>query len=159
MLLASIVLLGGCATTPAEPPTAAAEPTPFNVLGREDAPVTIIEFTDLQCPYCARFATQTFPRLKHDYIETGKLRYSSMDFPLPFHDFALPAAIASRCAGEQGRFWDYREALFAAQATLGTLGAEVVKHCEQVRLGDQHEVRAAEHDRVLGRLVITLGRR
>lgn len=120
VLLASIVLLGGCATTPAEPPAATAGPVPFNVLGREDAPVTIIEFTDLQCPYCARFATQTFPRLKHDYIETGKLRYSSMDFPLPFHDFALPAAIASRCAGEQGRFWDYREALFAAQATLGT---------------------------------------
>jgi protein-disulfide isomerase len=120
VLLASIILLGGCATAPPEPPAAAAEPAPFNVLGREDAPVTIIEFTDLQCPYCARFATQTFPRLKHDYIETGKLRYSSMDFPLPFHDFALPAAIASRCAGEQGRFWEYREALFAAQGTLGT---------------------------------------
>jgi len=120
VLLASIVLLGGCAATPAGPPAAAAEPAPFNVLGREDAPVTIIEFTDLQCPYCARFATQTFPRLKHDYIETGKLRYTSRDLPLPFHRFALPAAIAARCAGEQGRFWEYREALFAAQGTLGT---------------------------------------
>jgi protein-disulfide isomerase len=118
-LAATILLLAGCAGTPAKPESD--EPlAPFNVMGREDAPVTIIEFTDLQCPYCARHATQTFPRLKADYIDSGKLRYTSRDLPLPFHSFALPAAVASRCAGEQGRFWEYREALFAAQTTLGT---------------------------------------
>jgi protein-disulfide isomerase len=123
LLLVGLALLAGCAAAPgAVPVTAAAgaEPPPFNVLGREEAPVVIIEFTDLQCPYCARHAQQTFPKLRHDYIETGKLRYASRDFPLPFHRFAMPAAVASRCAGEQGRFWEYREALFAAQATLGT---------------------------------------
>jgi len=118
-LAATILLLAGCAGTPAKP-ASDAPPAPFNVMGREDAPVTIIEFTDLQCPYCARHATQTFPRLKADYIDSGKLRYTSRDLPLPFHSFALPAAVASRCAGEQGRFWEYREALFAAQTTLGT---------------------------------------
>jgi protein-disulfide isomerase len=117
-LTASILLLAGCAGAPAK--TAADRSAPFNVMGREDAPVTIIEFTDLQCPYCARHATQTFPRLKADYIDPGKLRYTSRDLPLPFHSFALPAAVASRCAGEQGRYWEYREALFAAQATLGS---------------------------------------
>jgi protein-disulfide isomerase len=122
-LAVALGLLAGCATPPADPPANESQTpadTPFNVIGREDAPVTIIEFTDLQCPYCARYASQTFPRLKREYVDTGKLRYTSRDLPLPFHSFALPAAVASQCAGEQGRFWEYREALFAAQATLGT---------------------------------------
>jgi protein-disulfide isomerase len=116
-------LLAGCATPPADPPASESQApgnAPFNVIGRDDAPVTIIEFTDLQCPYCARYASQTFPRLKREYVDTGKLRYTSRDLPLPFHSFALPAAVASRCAGEQGRFWEYREALFASQSQLGT---------------------------------------
>jgi len=122
-LAIAIVLLAGCAATPTGSTTderQAAGDVPFNVIGREDAPVTIIEFTDLQCPYCARYASQTFPRLKREYVDTGKLRYTSRDLPLPFHSFALPAAVASRCAGEQGQFWEFREALFAAQGTLGT---------------------------------------
>jgi len=116
-------LLTGCATAPAGPAAGeqqAPEVAAFNVIGRDDAPLTIIEFTDLQCPYCARFAGQTFPRLKREYVDTGKLRYTSRDLPLPFHSFALPAAVASRCAGEQGQFWEYREALFASQGLLGT---------------------------------------
>ncbi len=122
-LAALAVLLAGCAATPAAPvadTTATAPAAAFNVIGRDDAPVTIIEFTDLQCPYCARYASQTFPRLKREYVDTGKLRYTSRDLPLAFHSFALPAAVASRCAGEQGRFWEYREALFASQSLLGT---------------------------------------
>lgn len=122
-LLTAVVLLTGCAAAPTEPASGerkARDDAPFNVIGREDAPVTIIEFTDLQCPYCARYANQTWPRLKREYVDTGKLRYTSRDLPLPIHDFALPAAVASRCAGEQGRFWEYREALFAAQSLLGT---------------------------------------
>ncbi len=125
--LASIVaaasLLTGCAAQraadPAEPdgePQAGAD---YRVLGRQDAPVMLIEFTDLQCPYCARFALQTFPQLKRDYVDTGKLRYAARDLPLSFHPFAIPAAIASRCAGEQGRYWDYRESLFRLQGRLG----------------------------------------
>jgi protein-disulfide isomerase len=102
-----------------QPAAAGATTDPFNVLGRADAPVTIIEFTDLQCPYCARYASQTFPELRRRYIDTGKVRYTSRDMPLPFHAFAAPAAIANRCAGEQGRFWEFREAVFAAQSELG----------------------------------------
>jgi protein-disulfide isomerase len=122
-LAVTLGLLAGCATPPADPPASESQApanAPFNVIGRDDAPVTIIEFTDLQCPYCARYASQTFPRLKREYVDTGKLRYTSRDLPLPFHSFALPAAVASRCAGEQGRFWEYREALFASQSQLGT---------------------------------------
>lgn len=94
--------------------------TQFNVIGREDAPVSIIEFSDLQCPYCARHALETFPRLQQQYVATGKLRYAAADLPLPTHQFAQAAAVAVRCAGEQGSFWSYRAALFAAQDTLGT---------------------------------------
>ena len=122
-LAAMALLATGCTSTPATPAAdvaPAAPPAPFNVIGREDAPVTIIEFTDLQCPYCARYARQTFPQLRRDYVETGKVRYTSRDLPLPFHEFALPAAVASRCAGEQGRFWEYREALFESQGAIGT---------------------------------------
>ena len=79
----------------------------------------IIEFTDLQCPYCARFARDTWPQLRERYIDTGKVRFATRDLPLPFHEFALPAAVASRCAGRQGKFWEYREALFRDQSLLG----------------------------------------
>ena len=135
LLLGSLLLLAGCAVTPdREPPVS--PPAPFNVLGPADAPLTIIEFTDLQCPYCARYARETFPRLRREYVDTGKLRYTSRDLPLPMHAQALPAAVASRCAGEQGRYWEYREALFAAQGTLrsepyarlaGELGLDVAR--------------------------------
>jgi protein-disulfide isomerase len=120
LTVALLLAAGGCAAAPADQATADVAPTqPFNVLGPEDAPVTIIEFTDLQCPYCARFARQTFPQLRRNYIDTGRVRFASQDLPLPRHAFAVPAAVAARCAGEQGRFWEFREALFEAQSTLG----------------------------------------
>jgi protein-disulfide isomerase len=117
--LAAALLLAGCAST-APGPSAPTPPAPFNDLGRTDAPVSMIEFTDLQCPYCARYATETFPRIRAEYIDTGKLRYAARDLPLPFHSFAKTAAIAARCAGEQGRFWEYRDGLFARQGMLGS---------------------------------------
>jgi protein-disulfide isomerase len=92
----------------------------FNVVGRADAPVTIIEFSDLQCPYCARYALNTFPEIKRNYIDTGKVRYAARDFPLDMHPFAMPAAIATRCAGQQGKFWAYRHAVFERQDALAT---------------------------------------
>lgn len=87
-------------------------------LGANTAPVTIVEFTDLQCPFCARFSAQTFPELRSKYIDTGKVRFVTRDLPLAFHSQAVPAAVAARCAGEQGKYWEYRERLFAAQKDL-----------------------------------------
>jgi protein-disulfide isomerase len=115
------LVLAGCTSTPGgQAPAQATAGSAFNVLGRDDAPVSIIEFSDLQCPYCARFALQTFPEIRRHYVDTGKVRYAAKDFPLPFHPFAVAAAVAVRCAGEQGRFWEYRHALFAAQDRLGS---------------------------------------
>jgi len=66
--------------------------------------MAMIEFGDLPCPYGARFTSATFPELRRRYVDTGKLRFESLDLPLPFHPYAVPAAIAARHAGEQGRF-------------------------------------------------------
>ncbi len=116
----------GAGTAAAAPATQAAPDAavqtgmeaPFNVLGRQDAPVAMVEFSDMQCPYCAIYALQTFPLIKRAYIDTGKLNYAAISFPLPMHPQAFPAAVAARCAGEQGKFWEYRDAVFADQAQL-----------------------------------------
>lgn len=111
--------LGACVSAPGDRSGPAdGSDAPFNELGRADAPITVIEFSDLECPFCARFALQTFPEFRRNYVDTGKVRYAARDLPLAFHRFALPAAVAVRCAGEQGRFWEYRAALFAEQARL-----------------------------------------
>jgi protein-disulfide isomerase len=82
-------------------------------LGSKDAPLTMVEFTDFQCPYCQRFHVNTFAELKRDYIDTGKLRFVSRDLPLDFHPNAMQAAEAGRCAGEQGQFWAMRDRMNA----------------------------------------------
>lgn len=81
------------------------------MLGRPDAPLTMVEFSDLQCTFCNRFATTTFEQVRKHWIDTGKLRYLSRDFPLDFHPLAQRAARAARCAGEQGRYWELRTEL------------------------------------------------
>ncbi len=88
------------------------------VLGNKDAPVTIIEFSDFQCPFCARFFSETFPLLEENYVNTGKVKIVFRDFPLNFHPEAEPAALAAECADEQGKFWEYHDLLFKNQDAL-----------------------------------------
>jgi protein-disulfide isomerase len=85
----------------------------FVMLGSKEAPLTIVEFTDYQCPFCQRFHTTSFPDLKKNYIDTGKVRFYSRDLPLDFHSNAMRAAQAARCANEQGRFWSLRDVMGA----------------------------------------------
>jgi protein-disulfide isomerase len=119
-MVAVLLLAAGCAATPSAPEgeSEAAAAAPFNELGSVDAPVLIIEFSDLQCSFCARHASQTFPELRRNYIDTGKLRYAVRDLPLPMHAYAVPAAVAARCAGEQGKFWELRQAIYLARGRL-----------------------------------------
>jgi len=70
--------------------------------GNADAPITIVEFSDYECPFCERFWSQTFPSIVSNYIDTGKVKFHYRDFPLGFHQNAQKAAEAARCAGEQG---------------------------------------------------------
>jgi len=85
--------------------------------GKDDAPVTIVEFADFQCPYCRRFDQSTFAELKKNYIDTGKVRFLARDLPLEFHANAQRAAEAARCAGDQGKYWEMRQALFASSGS------------------------------------------
>ena len=86
------------------------------VIGNVDAPITIIEFSDFQCPFCARFHTQTLPLILEEYIEQGKVKLVFRDFPIQsIHPNALPASIAAECANEQGKFKEMHDALFNYQ--------------------------------------------
>lgn len=101
-------------------------------LGRAAAPLTMIEFTDYQCPYCRRFQAEVWPKLKHEYIDTGKLRYIARDLPLAIHAAAAPAAEAAHCAGEQGKFWDMHAALLGGPADL--IGGGIERRARAVGL-------------------------
>jgi protein-disulfide isomerase len=84
----------------------------WHAIGRADAPVTLVEFADFQCSYCKKFHTEAYAELKKNYIDTGKLRFVSRDLPLEFHPFALKAAEAARCASDQNKYWELRDALY-----------------------------------------------
>ena len=88
-------------------------------IGRKDAPVTLVEFTDYECPYCSRFHKNTYGQLKKNFVDTGKVRFISRDLPLPFHKNALKAARASRCAGDQNKYWEARHLLSSNPKKLG----------------------------------------
>lgn len=91
------------------------------VLGDVDAPITLIEFGDFECPFCKQLHDQTMKRIRDEYVSTGKVRMVYRDFPLSFHPSAVPAAEAAECAKEQGGFWNYHDALFENQASLAQL--------------------------------------
>ncbi len=89
------------------------------VKGDPNAPLTIIEFTDMQCPFCSRFAKETFTQLESEYIQTGKVRYIVKNFPLiVMHRDAFLAAQANHCAAEQQRAWEMHERMFGNQQKL-----------------------------------------
>lgn len=87
------------------------------VLGNPDAPVTIVEFSDYQCPFCARHFQETWPQLQGEFVNTGRVRYVFKDFPLTgIHPQAPKAHEAARCAGEQDAYWTMHDRLFAGQS-------------------------------------------
>ncbi len=88
-------------------------------LGKNDAPLTMVEFTDFQCPFCGRFEATTFPEIKKNFIDTGKLRLILRDLPLSdLHPYALKAAQSVHCAGDQGKFWEMKDLVFKNQSRL-----------------------------------------
>ena len=88
-------------------------------IGNERAKVTIVEFSDFQCPFCRTFWNGAYQQIKKEYIDTGKARFVYRDFPLSFHPAAMPAAQASQCAKDQGKFWEMHDKMFSEQEKLG----------------------------------------
>lgn len=91
------------------------------ILGEVDAPVTIVEFGDFECPFCKRMHDDAGKQIRAEYVKTGKVRMVYRDFPLSFHPSAVPAAEAAGCAQDQGKFWEYHDALFERQAQISTI--------------------------------------
>ena len=87
-------------------------------MGDAKAPLVIVEYTDLQCPFCQQFHNTAFAQIKANYIDTGKVRFVSRDFPLDFHENARRAATAGRCAAEQGKFWEMRHVMIVNAEAL-----------------------------------------
>jgi protein-disulfide isomerase len=88
-------------------------------MGKADAPLVFVEYTDFECPFCQRYHLDSFEQVKKDWVDTGKLRYYSRDFPLDFHPNARRAALAARCAGDQGKYWELRNAMIKNADQLG----------------------------------------
>ncbi len=101
--------------------------------GNEGAPVTIVTFSDFECPYCSR-VTPTITRLKKEY-GPEKIRIVFRDMPLPSHPRAVPAAMASHCADEQGKFWEYHDMLFDNQRKLSD--ADLKTYAKNLKLDEK----------------------
>ena len=101
-------------TQPTPPIKISADNDP--IIGNPDAKISIIEFSDFQCPFCARFHIQTLPLIIEEYIEDGKVKLVFRDFPIQnIHPNALPASVAAECANEQGKFKEMHDILFENQ--------------------------------------------
>jgi len=114
---------GPSPTQPSPKPT----PTPSTVQvsvdddpakGSASAPVTIIEFSDFECPFCSRFYSNTLDQIDEEYIKTGKVRFVYRDFPLSGHRNAQKAAEGAECADEQGKFWEMHDKIFDNQRAM-----------------------------------------
>ena len=90
------------------------------LLGNEQA-MWVVMISDFQCPYCRQWHDQSMANLRRDYIDKGTVRMVYLQFPLNTHRHAKAEAVASLCAGAQGRFWEYADSLFARQETVGKM--------------------------------------
>ena len=98
--------------------------------GGAGARVVVVEFSDFQCPFCARHAKQTLPQIEREYVDSGKVRYVMRHLPLEaIHPDALRAAAAAECAGEQGKYWQMHERLFGNQQALSA--ADLARYAQE----------------------------
>jgi protein-disulfide isomerase len=88
------------------------------VRGNLDAPVTMVEYSDFTCGFCLKFFKETWPRLQARYVDTGKVRFLYKDYPRADQGPGVAAAVAARCAGDQGAYWPMHDRLFAERAKL-----------------------------------------
>jgi protein-disulfide isomerase len=110
-------LAGRSGPEPPAPPSALTTDGEF-FRGDSTATVALVEYADFECPYCGQYEHEIYPQISKDYIQTGKVKYFYRDLPLPMHRRAMGAARAAHCAGEQGKFWEMHDSLFAKQNAI-----------------------------------------
>lgn len=124
--------------------------------GAPTAPVTVYEMSDFQCPFCRRFATETFPTLEREYIATGKVRWIYVNLPLTdIHPNAVPAAQFALCAGRQGQFWPAHDLIFRHQQTWAPLrnpGPFLLSLADSLRLDRTVTTRCLQNEETLDEL-------
>lgn len=103
------------------------------ILGMTRAPVSVVEFSDFQCSFCRKFWADTLPRLKDAYVKQGKVRFVYRHFAI-LGKFSEQAAIASECAAEQGKFWEYHDTLFSSQGGLAFIQSKLEKYGRELGL-------------------------
>ena len=91
------------------------------ILGAETAPIWLLVVSDFQCPWCKQWHDATFPAIRKQYVEAGRIRVAYLNFPIRSHANALPAAMAAMCASAQEKFWPAHDRLFEAQQKWETL--------------------------------------
>jgi protein-disulfide isomerase len=136
-LLAAALLIVGVPTASVGQ-TGARDPLASRSKGSPNAPVTVYEMSDFQCPYCRRHALEVFPALEREYVRTGKVRWVFVNLPLvSIHANALPAAELAMCAARMGKFWPVHDLLFQHQETWAPLkepGPFLLSLADSVRL-------------------------
>ena len=115
-----------------ESPKITVEADGYPTWGNAKAPVTIVEFSDFECPYCSR-ALPVLQQIKQEY-GPDKVRIVFRDMPLPSHSRAIPAALASHCANEQGKFWELHDLMFSNQSKLAD--ADFLEHAKTLKLDE-----------------------
>ena len=91
---------------------------PTKLDGSSRASIALIEFSDFQCPYCAKFEQEVYPRIQNAFVKTDVVRYAFRHLPLPIHALAFEAGEAAECAETEGKFWQMHERLFSHQTSL-----------------------------------------
>ena len=114
------------------------------VKGAESAPVTIVEVSDFQCPYCRRFTQEAYKQIDSAYVRTGKVKFVFISYPLPSHPQSWDAAEAAFCAGAQGKFWPMHDRLFATQPEWSGQGSGVARFA---RYASELKLDMAAYDR------------
>jgi len=119
-LLVTAAILGGSALSPAGQTSRVVSIADHRILGDRNANVTVIEFGDYQCAFCRRFWRETLPRIRREYIDTGKVRLVYWDFPQSVHPEAVIAARAAECAADRSKYWEYHDKVFREQDKRGS---------------------------------------
>ena len=117
------------------------------VRGDQQAPVTLLEYSDFTCGFCEKFFQETWPLLNSEYIQTGKLRLIYRDFPRAASGASIDTAMAARCAGEQGQYWSMHDRLFSSSRKFSS--DQLQQQAEDLRLNVRQFSECVQEERYM----------